>query len=87
MNGTDLFCSAVTQMIDPARLAAFASAVVSDGPIVAAPIITEARHDHVLTPRYELVPTSGGVTGRTETGGRDPRTGPGAERRSDRRRQ
>jgi len=68
MNGTDLFCCTVTQMIDPARLAAFASTVVSDGPIVAAPILTEARHDHVLTPRYELVPTSIGVTGRTESG-------------------
>lgn len=68
MNKTDLFCCTVTQMIDPARLAAFASTVVSDGPIVAAPILTEARHDHVLTPRYELVPTSSGVTGRTESG-------------------
>lgn len=68
MNGTDLFCCTVTQMINPGRLAAFASTVVSDGPIVAAPIITEARHDHVLTPRYELVPTDTGVTGRTESG-------------------
>ena len=68
MNKTDLFCCTVTQMIDPARLAAFASTVVSDGPIVAAAILTEARHDHVLTPRYELAPTSIGVTGRTESG-------------------
>ena len=68
MNGTDLFCCTVTQMIDPARLTAFASTVVSDGPIVAAPILTEARHDHVLTPRYELVPTATGVTGRTDAG-------------------
>lgn len=68
MNEADLFCTAVTQMIDSARLAAFASTVVSDGSTVAAPIITDARHDHVLTPRYELVPIDGGVTGRTEVG-------------------
>lgn len=68
MNKTDLFCCTVTQMIDPARLAAFTSTVVSDGPIVAAPILTKARHDHVLTPRYELTPTNSGVTGRTESG-------------------
>lgn len=68
MNGTDLLCCTVTQMINPARLAAFAATVVSDGPIVAAPILTEAQHEHVLTGRYELVPTSTGVTGRTESG-------------------
>ena len=68
MNRTDLFCCTVTQMLDPARLTAFASTVLSDGPIVAAPILTEARHHHVLTTRYELVPNSNGVTGRTESG-------------------
>ena len=68
MNRTDLFCCTVTHMIEPAHLAAFADKVVTAGPIAAAPIITDAHHDHVLTTRYELVPTPRGVIGRTESG-------------------
>ena len=68
MNRTDLFTRTVIEVISPLTLAEFVSKVVASGPIAAAPVITEATYDHVVTPRYELLPTTSGVTGRTLSG-------------------
>ena len=68
MNRTDLFTRTAVEVINPVTLIEFSSRVVASGPIAAAPVITDASYDHVLTPRYELIPTTLGVTGRTLSG-------------------
>ena len=68
MNRTDLFTRTVTELIDARRLSDFAFSAVHSGPIVAAALIADATYEHVVTPRYELIPTEQGVTGRTLQG-------------------
>ena len=68
MNRTDLFTRTALEVINPLTLTEFSSRVVASGPIAAAPVITDASYDHVVTPRYELIPTTLGVTGRTLSG-------------------
>jgi hypothetical protein len=68
VNRTDLFTRTAIEVITPLTLTEFSSRVIASGPIAAAPVITEASYEHVLTPRYELIPTTLGVTGRTLSG-------------------
>jgi hypothetical protein len=68
MNRTDLFTRTAIEVINPLTLTEFVSKVIASGPIAAAPVITEASYDHLVTPRYELVPTTSRVTGRTLSG-------------------
>jgi hypothetical protein len=68
MNRTDLFTRTAIDVINPLTLTEFVSKVVASGPIAAAPVIIEATYEHVITPRYELIPTTLGVTGRTLSG-------------------
>jgi hypothetical protein len=68
VNRTDLFSRTAIEVIHPLTLTEFVSKVVTSGPIAAAPVITDTSYDQVVTPRYELLPTSWGVTGRTLAG-------------------
>jgi len=68
MNRTDLFTHIALDMIDPVTLNEFVSTVRHSGPIAAAPLIIESFYDHIVTPRYELIPTESGVIGRTLSG-------------------
>ena len=68
MNRTDVFTRTAIEVISPLTLTEFVSKVVASGPIAAAPVIIEATYEHVITPRYELIPTTLGVTGRTLSG-------------------